>query len=118
MDTREGILLFQFAEKIKSELIIGASLLNQVRSLKDEERSGGTKVLLGYLEGLLRELEVANHVLVSTSLKDLEQSIKVLIERVQRSEFEGAQHSFSEAISYATTSGHRSMTYLIEKNLI
>jgi hypothetical protein len=44
MDTREAILLFQYAEKMKSGLIIGASLLNQAVSLRDDERAGGMKV--------------------------------------------------------------------------
>ena len=44
MDTREAILLFQYSEKMKSGLIIGANLLNQAVSLRDDERAGGIKV--------------------------------------------------------------------------
>ena len=49
METREAILDFQYAEKMKSGLIIGTALLDQLASLKkEEELSGGIKVLVWY----------------------------------------------------------------------
>ena len=54
METKEAILDFQYSEKMKSGLIIGTTLLDQLASLKkEEELSGGKRVLVWYLEGLL-----------------------------------------------------------------
>ena len=118
METREAIFLFQYSEKMKSGLIIGISLLDQLTSLKDEEFSGGKKILVGYLEGLLREVRIAGSVLGLGPLGDLERKMMELIGRVQMSQFEEAQRSFSEAISLATTSCQSSMSFLMERKLV
>lgn len=119
MDTREAILDFQYAEKMKSGLIIGTTLLDQIESLhQEEEFSGGVKVLVWYLEGLLREIRIAQNVLGSTHYVDLERKMMELIGRIHMSQFEAAQVSFSEAISLATTSCQAAMNFLIERNLV
>jgi hypothetical protein len=118
METREAILDFQYSEKMKSGLIIGINLMTQMASLKDDERSGGKKVLVWFLEGLLRETRVAESVLGIAHFGDLEQKVMEIIGRVQLSQFEEAELSFSEAISLATTSCQSSMSFLVEKGLI
>jgi hypothetical protein len=118
METREAILNFQYSEKMKSGLIIGISLLDQLASLKDEELSGGKKILVGYLEGLLREVQIAGNVLGLGHYDDLERKVMEVIGRIQMSQFQEAQRSFSEAISLATTSCQSSMSLLMEKRLV
>ena len=118
VETREAILDLQYSEKMKSGLIIGAGLLDQLVSLRDEERSGGKKVLVWYLEGLLREIRIADNVLGKGHYSDLERKVMEVIGRVQMSQFQDAQRSFSEAISSATTSCQTSMSLLMEKRLI
>jgi len=118
MDTKEAILGFQYSEKMKSGLIIGTNLLAQLDSLKDLERSGGEKVLVWFLEGLLREARIGENVLGSRYFGELEQKVMEVIGRVRVSRFEEAQRSFSEAISSATTLCQGSMTFLIERRLI
>jgi hypothetical protein len=119
METREAILNFQYAEKMKSELIVGTQLLDQVISLKDPELSGGKKVLVWYLEGLLREARIAQNVLGPAHFyNDMERKLMEVIGRLQVFQFQEAQWSLSEAISLATTSCQSSMTFLIERGLI
>ncbi len=119
METREAILEFQYAEKMKSGLIIGATLLDQMVSLKKEdELSGGKSVLVWYLEGLLRELRIADNVLGSGRYADLERKVMEVIGRIHMSQFQEAQGSFSEAISLATTTCQAAMSFLLEKKLI
>ena len=118
MEMREAILDFQYSEKIKSGLIIGTSLLDQLESLKEDERSGGRKVLVWYLEGLLREMRIAENVLGVGRYGDLERKLMKAIGRIEMSQFQDAQWSFSEAISLATTSCQSSLTFLMEKKLV
>jgi hypothetical protein len=118
MNTREAILDLQYAEKMKSGLIIGTGILDQLVSLKGEELSGGKKVLIWYLEGLLREIRIAENVLGKGHYGDLERKVMEVIGRVQMSQFQDALRSFSEAISSATTSCQTSMSFLVEKRLI
>lgn len=120
MEAREAILGFQYSEKMKSGLIIGTSLLDQLASLKnnDEELSGGKKVLVWYLEGLLREIRIAENVLGPGHYADLERKVMEVIGRIHMSQFQEAQWSFSEAISLATTTCQTAMNFLLEKRLI
>ena len=119
METREAILDFQYSEKMKSGLIIGTTLLDQLGSLReDEEFSGGKKVLIWYLEGLLREIRIAENVLGSGRYADLERKVMEVIGRIHMSQLQEAQGSFSEAISLATTSCQRAMSFLVEKKLV
>ena len=118
MEMREAILDFQYSEKMKSGLIIGTSLLDQLASLKKDELYGGKKVLVWYLEGLLREMRIAENVLGMGHYGDLERKLMEVIGRIEMSQFQDAQWSFSEAISLATTSCQSSMNFLMEKKLV
>ena len=118
MDTREAILHLEYSEKMKSGLIIGTGLLDQLINLKDEELSGGKKILVGYLEGLLREVRIAGSVLGLGHYDDLERKVMEVIGRIQMSLFQEAQRSFSEGISLATTTCQTSMSFLMEKKLL
>ena len=119
METRKAILDFQYSEKMKSGLIIGTNLLDHLLSLKnDEEISGGKKVLVWYLEGLLREIRIAETVLGLDHYADLERKVMELIGRIHMAQFQEAQWSFSEAISLATTSCQAAMIFLMEKKLV
>jgi hypothetical protein len=118
MDTRQAILSLQYAEKMKSGLIIGTGLLDQLVSLKGEELSGGKKVLTWYLEGLLREIRIAENVLGKGHYGDLERRVMEVIGRVHMSQFQEALRSFSEAISSTTSSCQTSMTLLLDKKLL
>lgn len=119
METREAIFDFQYSEKMKSGLIIGTTLLDQLTSLEnDEEFSGGRKVLVGYLEGLLREIRIAENVLGSGHYSGIERKVMEGIGRIHMSQFQEAQRSFSEAISLATTSCQAAITFLQEKKLV
>jgi hypothetical protein len=118
METREAILSFQYSEKMKSGLIVGVNLLDQLASLRDEEWSGGMKIFVGYLEGLLREVRIAGSMPAWGSFRELERKVMELIGRVQMAQFEEAKRCFSEALSLATTSCQSSMSLLMEKKLI
>jgi hypothetical protein len=119
MGIREAILDYQYSEKMKSGLIIGTNLMEQLMSLKkDEELTGGRKVFVWYLEGLLRELRIAENVLGFNHYVELERKLMEVIGRVQVSQFQEAQRAFSEAISLSTSSCQASMTFLIERGLV
>ena len=118
METREAIWNLQYSERMKSGLIIGIDLLGQLMSLKEDELSGGKKVLIWYLEGLRRELWIAENMLGPGHYGELERKVMEVIGRIQLSQFSEAQRSFSEALSLATTSCQSSMTLLMEKGLL
>ncbi len=119
MNTREAIYHFQYSEKMKTGLITGISLYEQVQSLQDErERAGGKKILIGYLEWLRHELRVALNVIGTNDFLDLDHKLMNIIESIQMSSSEEVLKSFSEAISLSTTSCQTSLNVLMENNLV
>jgi hypothetical protein len=119
MDTRNAILDLQYSEKMKSGLIIGINLFELLTTLKDmAEFSGGRKMLIWYLEALLRELRIAQNVIGLDHYVDMERKLIEIIGRIQLSLFEDVLKSFSEALSLATTSCQNSMNILMEKKLV
>lgn len=117
-EVKEAILRFQYAEKLKSGLIIGMGLLNHVVTLKGDELSGGKKAMVWYLEGLSGELRIAGNVLGTDEWDSLERKLEELMGRIELLQFAEALSAFSEAISLATTSCQSSMNFLMEKHLI
>ena len=117
-EAREAVWDFQYSEKMKSGLIIATGLLEQLVSLKEEEISGGRKVLIWYLEGLLREIRIAENVLGQGCYRAVEGKVMEGVGRIQMSQYPEAQRSFSEAISLATTCCQSSMSILMEKKII
>lgn len=119
METREAILDYQYSEKMKSGLIIGTNLMEQLMSIKnDDELAGGVKVFVWYMEGLLRELRIAENVLGLSHYVELERKLMEVIGRTQVSQFQEAKRAFSEAISLSTSSCQASMNFLMERGLI
>jgi len=117
--TREAIFDFQYSEKMKSGFIIGSNLLDHLLTFKEEgEQMGGKKMLMMYLEGLLRELRLVRNVVGFDHYGELERKLMETIGRIQMSQFEEAQRSFSEGISLATTSCQASMNILLEMKLV
>jgi len=56
---REDLMLFQYSEKLKSELIIGMKLVRSLEGLKDKEFDGATKVVAEYFSALSVEVGIA-----------------------------------------------------------
>jgi hypothetical protein len=56
---RESIKLYQYSEKLKSELIIGMKLVRSLENLKDKEFEGGTKVVSEFFSALSVEVGIA-----------------------------------------------------------
>ena len=55
-NSREAILLFHFADRLKSELLIASQLLTALLQLKGQEQEGGKSLFLSYFRALEREM--------------------------------------------------------------
>ncbi|RLI44175.1 hypothetical protein DRO69_07970 [Candidatus Bathyarchaeota archaeon] len=53
-DVKKAIICFQYAERIKSELIIATNLLETIDKLKNNELVGAEKLLSSFLYGFTR----------------------------------------------------------------
>ncbi len=62
METRRPILIFQYSERIKSELIIAFELLAKMVTLEGDELSGAKKLMIRFLEALMGEIRIVQNI--------------------------------------------------------
>jgi hypothetical protein len=117
-NVREAIICFQFAERIKSELIIAAKLFREIGELKGDELAGGKKILLPFLEALLGEINLANNILKQQNFTEAGVKVEEAIKKTRSDEYSEAMRRVSEAISRVTTSGGSALQMLKQKGLL
>ena len=55
-NSRQAILLFHFADRLKSELLIASQLLTALLQLQGQEQEGGKRLFLDYFKAVEREV--------------------------------------------------------------
>jgi hypothetical protein len=114
---RNAVVCFQYAERIKSELIIATKLLERLETLKDSELEGAKKLMLSFLGALESEVEIAGSVSGQKSFEQVGAKVWEATERIRTSEYEEAFRCLSEAISATTTSGQSALQTLKENGV-
>lgn len=115
---RKAVICFQYAERIKSELIIAANLLTKIGELKEDEHAGAEKLMLSFLDALIGEVNVAQNVSRMQNFEEARNKILEAKENVRLHEYSQATKCISEAISFTTSSGQWAAEKLKEKSFI
>ncbi|MFH1242498.1 MAG: hypothetical protein V1689_09060 [Pseudomonadota bacterium] len=118
MGTRKPILIFQYSERIKSELIIASELLAKLVTLRGDELIGAEKLLITFMEALRGEIRIAQNIEKTVNFLGAEKKVTEAIGRLRLSYHSEAARSISEALSFITTSSQGAMEVLEEKGLI
>lgn len=118
LDVRKAIICFQFAERIKSELIIAAKLLVELSELKGNELTGAMKLMSSFLNALLGEIRIAHNILRLRNFEEASMKVVEAREGIRLHEYSEATKCISEAISFITTSGQHAMQTLKEKGFL
>ncbi len=118
MDTRKTILVYQYAERIKSELIIASELLAKMLALRGEERTGAEKMMHAYLEATVREIKMAQNIEKSVNFVGAEKRIEEAMGRLKLTEYSEIKRCISEALSFITTSCQAAMEALEKEQLL
>lgn len=118
MNTRKAILTYQYAERIKSELIIASNLLTTMDGLERNERLGAEKMMLSFLEALTGELRIAQHVEKSMNFIGAEKKIMEAIGKIKLQKSSEINLCISEALSLVTTCSAGAMKVLMSRQLI
>ena len=105
-------------ERIKSELIIAARLIEQMGELKGEELNGANKVLALFLDSLQGEINIALNVSGRRDFEAAGEKVKAASEKMHNLQSEEAIRLVSEAISSVATSGQWAMQTLKEKGFL
>ena len=118
MDVRTAVISFHHSERIKSELIIGSSLLSKLTSFRGEELSGAVKMVALFLEAVSGEARIAYNTLRSESFLEADRKIGESVASVKIHDYDGANACISQALSMITTRSHEAMKVLMESRLI
>lgn len=118
MEVKKALTVFHYAEKIKTNLILAAKLLEALEKMKQEEIFGAEKMFTAYLNALISESHVAANASGVKQFKDVSAKLEEAVERTLRHEYSAAMKLVSEAMSITTTSGSAAAEILKEKNLI
>lgn len=105
-------------ERIKSELIIAARLIELTSELKGDELKGANKMLSLFLDALQGEINIALNVSGGQDFEVAGEKVKAAAEKTRYFQFEEAIRLISEAISSVATSGQWAMQTLKENGFL
>jgi len=118
-NTKMALTAFNYAEKLKTSLIVASSMLELLSEIKGEaELAGAEKMLIAYFNALILEVNIAANASKVEGFREIATNLQRAIEYVKQHNPMVAQRLVSEAISMATTHGNWAAQKLKEKNLI
>jgi len=117
-EVKKAIVTFHYTEKIKSNLILTSNLLELLQSMKNDEIAGAEKLMVGYLNALIQEVNIAANVSGAEGFRNVCKKLEEAINHAKYHDYVSAAKVISEAISIATTNGNRAAETLKDKDLI
>lgn len=118
MEIREAILALSQAEKIKAGVIWVSQALEISEGLTGMEREGAVQILKGILGMILQEVSLGRNVAGAVSWGDLARHLEQALVMMESGVARASVDNLTQALSQATTVGHRAMVTLREKGLL
>jgi hypothetical protein len=116
--SREAILLFHFADRLKSELLIASQLLTALMQLKGQEQEGGKRLFLDYFRALEREMGLGIALINDQDMTRVRTVLTGLTGMVDSNMFNEVQEHLTWIISTMTTYAQRAMEFLLKEGLL
>ena len=116
--SREAILLFHFADRLKSELLIASQLLTALLQLQGQEQEGGKRLFLDYFRALEREMGLGIALINDQDMIRVRTVFTGLTGMVDSNMFNEVQEHLTWIISTMTTYAQRSMEFLLKEGLL
>ncbi|MEM3536741.1 MAG: hypothetical protein QXF44_03080 [Candidatus Bathyarchaeia archaeon] len=117
-DIKKAVVVFHYAEKTKSNLILAASLVEILGEMRDEEVGGAEKLLIAYLNALIREVNIAANASGVQGFHAVSAKLEEAVAETRKHNYDNVMKLVSGAISIATTSGNSAAETLKENGLI
>lgn len=111
-DISRAIICFQYVERIKSELIIAAKLVDRLNELEGDELKGAAKMYAFFLEALQGEINIAYNVLEMKDFETARGKVEEATNKADSNQYEETIRLISEAISHIASSGQWAMQTL------
>ncbi len=117
-DIHSAILCYQYAEKIKSEMIIATKLLEGLTGLKDDELFGAEKLMSTFLDALLSEVETAYDATKLRCFRDASLKVMETSGRINLHEYTKASTCLLQSITFVTSCAQQAFQLLKGKGYI
>jgi hypothetical protein len=116
--SREAILLFHFADRLKSELLIASKLLTSLLQLKGQEQEGGKRLFLDYFRALEGEMSLGIALINDQDMIRVRTVLAGLTGMIDSNMFNEVQEHLTWIISTMTTYAQRAMEFLMKGKLL
>lgn len=117
MDLRHAIRIYQFAERLKSELIIANNLIQETSTLT-QEISGGKRILISYLNAVLMEANLAVNTAQSPFFQSIAEQLGLALNEIDMSNFSEATRATTEALTLSTSAAGEAAQVLMDNNVL
>ncbi len=118
MNPRTAIMIYQFTERTKSQLLIASRLIEDLRSFESQDRVGATRIVISLLEALRGELTLAYNVTKDSSFLEAERMVKDTLNFIVFGYYIEALSNISEAIVVVTSCGLKATKFLVDEGLL
>lgn len=116
--TREAILGFHLADRMKAELHVASNLLQSVRQMTGAEALGARQLFVDFLKSLDQEITLCQSVISEAEMIRLKTVFTGLRGLVAEGQLDEVQSHFTWMITIMTTYAQRAMEYLHKQNLL
>ncbi len=117
-NSRQAILLFHFADRLKSELLIASQLLTALLQLQGQEQEGGKRLFLDYFKAVEREVGAGAALINEQDMIRMRTVFTGLTGMVESNMFTEVQTHLTWILSTMTTYAQRAMEYLLKEGLL
>ncbi len=111
-------MTYQFAERIKALLLVGAKLFPVVEAVQGQELEGAKKVLRTFLDAIDLEIALAIQISDMDDFKAVAEKLKLVQQIFEQEDFKNAQAMLGRAVTSATTACAHTMGALTEQGLL
>jgi hypothetical protein len=116
--SRQAILTFHFADRIKAEILLASQLLDSVGQLQGLELEGANRLFLAFLRGLDMEISLAQAQINDPEMVRVSTVMRGLLGMADSRMFQEMQSHFTWMISVMATFAQRAMEYLVKEKLL
>jgi len=117
-NSREAVLGFHFADRLKAGFILASQLLEVAIHLPEAEAAGARQLYQVYLRALEQEVSLCQSVIKDPELVRVQTVLSGLAGMVAEGQLKDIQSHLTWMISIITTYAQRAMAYLQQQRLL
>ncbi len=117
-NSREAIITFHFADRLKAELLVASRLLTSLLTFNEPEQLGGRRLFVEFLRGLDQEMALGQSLIKDQDMIRVKTVMTGLIGMADAGQLAEIQTHLTWIISTMTTYAQRGMEFLMKQDLL